>query len=87
MQTVRSYGRGRQGTPAPALPGLPDTTEATYLDRVDNFLDQGNYAELENLAQINRSERGRFLAGDWRNNSFVNPVVSVSPTPPPKDSG
>jgi Domain of unknown function (DUF4034) len=86
MQTVRAYGRGHQGTPAPAPSGLPDTTLATYVDHVHNLLDQGNYAELENLAQINRSERGRFVAGDWRNNFFFNAVVWVSPTPPPKDS-
>jgi len=85
MQTVRSYGAGHQGTPAPALSGLPDTNEATYADHVHSLLDQGNYAELESIAQTNRLERGRFVAGDWRNNEFFNAVVWVSPGAVPKD--
>jgi hypothetical protein len=85
MQTVRSYGRGHQGTPAPAPSGLPDATEAAYFEHVQTLLDQGNYAELENIAQANRSERGRFVAGDWRNNSFFNAVVWISPGEPLKD--
>lgn len=86
MQTVRSYGGGHQGTPAPALSDLPDTSEATYVDHVLSLLDQGNYAELESIARTNRLERGRFAAGDWRNNSFFNAVVWVSPGSVPKDS-
>jgi hypothetical protein len=86
MQTVRSYGRSHQGTPAPAPSGLPDATEATYVDHVRTLLDQGNYSELENIAQTNRSERGRFVAGDWRNNAFFNSVVWLSTTGPAKDS-
>ena len=86
MQTVRSYGGGHQGTPAPAVPDLPDTSEATYVEHVHSLLDQGNYAELESIARTNRVERGRFAAGDWRNNSFFNAVVWVSPGSAPRDS-
>jgi hypothetical protein len=43
-----------------------------YGERVHSLLEQGNYAELESLAQINRSERGRFIAGVWRNINFFN---------------
>jgi hypothetical protein len=86
LQTIRSYGRGHQGIPAPAINGLPDATEATYVDHVRTLLDQGNYAELENIAQTNRSERGRFVAGNWRNNDFFNALVWVSPGAVPRDS-
>jgi hypothetical protein len=86
MQTVRSYGRSHQGTPAPAPSGFPDATEATYEDHVRTLLDQGNYAELENLAQANRTERGRFVAGNWRNNDFFNSVVWMHTSAQPKDS-
>lgn len=86
MQTVRAYGRGHQGTPAPALPDFPDTAEMAYGERVHSLLEQGNYAELESLAQINRSERGRFIAGSWRNNNFFNSVVWMPSTALLKDS-
>jgi hypothetical protein len=86
MQTVRSYGRGHQGTPAPALAGLPDTAVATYVDHVRNLLDQGDYAELESLAQTNRLERGRFVAGNWRNNDFFNAVCLLDSRDDVKDS-
>ena len=86
MQTVRSYGGGHQGTPAPAISGLPDTSEATYVNHVHSLLDEANYKELESLARSNRLERGRFVAGDWRNNSFFNGVVWVAPGGAPKDS-
>ena len=86
MQTVRSYGRGHQGTPAPAPSGFPDASEATYVEHVRTLLDQGDYSALENIAQTNRSERGRFVAGDWRNNAFFNSLVWVSASVRPKDS-
>lgn len=86
MQTIRSYGRGHQGTPAPAPSGVPDATSATYMENIRTLLDQGNYAELEAIAQTNRSERGRFVAGDWRNNDFFNSVVWVRSNAPLKDS-
>lgn len=75
MQTIRDYGRGHLGTPAPPAADLPDTSEATYREHVRSLLAEGNYAELEAIAQTNRSERGRFLAGNWRNNDFFNAVV------------
>jgi hypothetical protein len=86
MQIIRTYGRGHQGTPAPAVSGLPDTGSATYMDHVHSLLDQGNYGELESIARTNRLERGRFVAGDWRNNDFFNAVVWVSPGAVPGDS-
>jgi hypothetical protein len=75
MQTIRDYGRGHQGTPAPPVSSLPDATDATYREHVRSLLAEGNYAELESIAQTNRSERGRFLAGNWRNNDFFNAVT------------
>jgi len=86
MQIIRAYGRGHQGTPAPALPEFPDTAEMAYGERVHSLLEQGNYAELESLAQINRSERGRFIAGAWRNINFFNSVVWIPSNAPLKDS-
>jgi hypothetical protein len=85
LQAVRSYGRGHQATPAPAS-GFPDATEATYVEHVRTLLDQGDYSALENIAQTNRSERGRFVAGNWRNNAFFNSLVWVPTSGPPKDS-
>jgi hypothetical protein len=86
MQIIHAYGRGHQGTPAPALPEFPDTAEMAYGERVHSLLEQGNYAELESLAQINRSDRGRFIAGSWRNNNFFNSVVWMPSNAPLKDS-
>jgi len=75
MQTIRDYGHGHQGAPAPTLSGLPDASEDTYVEHVRSLLRDGNFAELENIAQTNRLERGRFVAGNWRNNDFFNGVV------------
>ena len=86
MQIIRAYGHGHQGTPAPALPESPDTAEMAYGERVHSLLEQGNYAELESLAQINRSERGRFIAGAWRNINFFNSVVWMPGAALPRDS-
>jgi hypothetical protein len=85
-QIIRTYGRGHQGTPAPALPEFPDTAEMAYGERVHSLLGQGNYAELESLAQTNRSERGRFIAGGWRNINFFNSVLWMPGVDAPKDS-
>lgn len=81
MQTIRDYGRGHQATPAPPVSALPDTSEATYREHVRSLLAEGNYAELEAIAQTNRSERGRFLAGNWRNDDFFNAVVWLDNDP------
>jgi len=86
LQTIRDYGRGHQGNPAPALPEFPDTAEMAYGERVHTLLEQGNYAELESLAQTNRSERGRFIAGAWRNMNFFNSVVWMPGVALPRDS-
>jgi len=86
MQTIRAHGRGHQGTPAPALPEFPDTAEMAYGERVHTLLEQGNYTELESLAQNNRLERGRFIAGAWRNMNFFNSVVWMPDAAVPGDS-
>jgi hypothetical protein len=46
MQTIRDYGRGHEGTPAPAPPGLPDTSDASYRLNIQHLLDQENYTEV-----------------------------------------
>ena len=86
MQTIRDYGRGRAGHPAPPVSDLPDTSEATYREHVRSLLMEGNYAKLEAIAQTNRTERGRFLAGNWRNNDFFNAVVWRDNDSDPKDA-
>jgi hypothetical protein len=70
MQTVRSYGHRHQGTPAPAPSNLPDKTEEQYEVQVRTLLLEENYAELEKIAQTNRTERGRFVGGAWKNDIF-----------------
>jgi len=89
MQTVRDYGRGHQGTPAPAFTDSADATEGaelSYAEHVRSLVDQANYAELESLAQTNRLERGRFLGGNWRNNDFFNGATWANPNDKPTDS-
>lgn len=86
MHIVREYGRGHQGTPAPAPPETPDTGIAVYAQRVHSLLEQGDYAELESLAQINRSERGRFVGGSWRNEMFFGSLAWMPKSTPLKDS-
>ena len=86
MQTIRDYGRSHHGTPAPPVSGLPDASEATYREHLRSLLGEGNYAELEAIAQTNRSERGRFLAGNWRNNDFFNAVAWCDNHPDAKDA-
>jgi hypothetical protein len=82
MQAIHDYGRGHQGTPAPMPTGEPETAVNSYILQIRTLLDQGNYAELEKIAATNLSERGRFVAGDWKNNSFFNATAFPDPSSP-----
>ena len=62
MQTIRNYGRGHEGTPAPAPWAVPDTSDASCRIDIERLLHQENYGQLEKIAEINRARSGK--AGD-----------------------
>lgn len=70
MKTVRDYGTGHAGLLAPEDSAKPDEADGLYRAHISALLVQGDYAQLEKLAQQNRVEKGRLLGGFWKNFDF-----------------
>jgi Domain of unknown function (DUF4034) len=72
MQAIHDYGRGHQVLPPPAASAATSETEEGYRTDVSLLLAEENFAELEKIAQQNRTERGLLVGDDWKNNAFFN---------------
>ncbi len=86
MQVVHDYGRGHQSPPFPASDALPDETDEKYSAHITSFFVQGDFAQLEKIAQQNRKEKGRLIGGVWKTNAFFNAVSFPVHTGELKDS-
>ena len=77
MQAVDDYGRGHQSSvlPPPSSP-IPLETEDEYMAKIKEALIESDFAQLEKMAQQNRTERGLLLGGIWKNNAFYNQLSS-----------
>jgi hypothetical protein len=72
MQTIHDYGRGHQPLPSPAPSTAGAETEEWYRANVAVLLVEEDFAQLERIAEQNRTERGLFVGGVWKNNNFFN---------------
>lgn len=72
MQAVHDYGRGYQVLPPPAASTATTETEEGYRSDISLLLAEENFAELEKIAKQNRTERGLFVGGLWKDNAFFN---------------
>lgn len=81
MQSIHDYGRGQQALPSPAASTAVAETEDGYGANVAVLLVEEDFAQLEKIAAQNRTERGLFVGGVWKNNDFFNALGD-----PPHDS-
>jgi Domain of unknown function (DUF4034) len=72
MQAIHDYGRGHQPLPAPAASAEVAETEEGYRNNITLLLAEEDFAQLEKIAEQNRTERGLFVGGSWKNNDFFN---------------
>src|SRR5271156_3483459 len=72
MQSIHDYGRGHQVLPPPAASTATAETEEGYQADIGLLLAEENFAGLEKIAAQNRTERGLFVGGGWKNNDYFN---------------
>jgi Domain of unknown function (DUF4034) len=72
IQTIHDYGRGHQSLPSPAASTAVAETEEGYRANVAVLMAEEDFAQLEKIAEQNRTERGLFVGGGWKNNAFFN---------------
>lgn len=85
MKTVRDYGRNHQSAISPAPPSVPEETDQQYAAAINSLFVHENFAELENIEQQNRMEKGRVRGGIWKSSSFFT-AIAVPPGEDTKDS-
>jgi hypothetical protein len=85
-QAIHQYGSGQRVLPSTDKPTEPDETSELYRAHISNFLVQGDYAQLETIAERNRTEKGRLLGGFWKNYEFFTATGYLSSTAGIKDT-
>jgi hypothetical protein len=85
MRTIHDYGRGHQGPASSGAFAKSDEDEDLYGARIGKIVAQEDFAQLERIAEKNRSERDRLVGGVWKNYAFYNhgvakPVFGRTPT-------
>lgn len=78
MKAVRDYGRGHQALLTPGSTEKPDQPDAAYSAHIRNVLVQEDFAQLEKIAQQNRTEKGRLLGGVWKIYAFYDGTGRLS---------
>jgi Domain of unknown function (DUF4034) len=87
MKAVHDYGRGHQASAlAPPSP-IPQETDDEYRAKVKEALLESDFAQLEKMAQQNRTERGLLLGGSWKTNAFYNQLAVSMDTGEATDEG
>src|SRR5260221_11228469 len=86
MQAIRDYGRGHQALLTAATSEKPDQPNLAYSAHIRNILVQEDFAQLEKIAQQNRTEKGRLLGGGWKILGFYNGTSEPSDEGESKDS-
>jgi hypothetical protein len=84
MKVVHDYGREHHGLLSPETGVKPDESDSTYTARISKIVAQEDFAQLEKIAQQNRTEKGRVIGGMWKIVSFYDatgmPVFVGEPT-------
>jgi hypothetical protein len=70
MKAVRDYGRGQTGVFSPTSDTMPVELDEAYSAQISKLLDQEDFAQLEKIAQQNRTDKGRLLGGVWKTFAF-----------------
>jgi hypothetical protein len=65
---------------SPGDTSKPDESDGLYTAHISNLLVQGNFAELEKIAEQNRTQKTRLLGGFWSNHEFF--AATSFPSPP-----
>ena len=86
MQAIQDYGRGHLALPAPAAPSADSESEEAYRADVSLLLAEENFAELEKIAEQNRTARSLFVGGAWKNSGFFYAMGSPAHDGEIKDS-
>jgi Domain of unknown function (DUF4034) len=86
MSTIHEYGRGRAGLLSPGNTEKPTENDGLYRAHINSLLVQGDFAQLEKIAEQNRTEKGRLLGGYWENYDFFQATGYGSPVRGSKDS-
>jgi hypothetical protein len=71
MKTIRDYGRGHSGVLSSGSSAKPDESDDVYSARIGKLLVHEDFAELEKIAQKDRSEKGRLFGGVWKILAFM----------------
>jgi len=72
MKTIHEYGRGSSGLLSPGSSTKPNEADDVYLSRIGKLAAQEDFAQLEKIAQQDRTEKGRLLGAVWKIQSFYD---------------
>ena len=86
MLAVHAYSGTHITLPPPSAPTADSEADEAYRADIGLLLAEENFAELEKIAEQNRTERGLFVGGAWKNNAFFNATGSPAHDGEIKDS-
>jgi hypothetical protein len=86
LLAVHAYSGTHIILPPPAAPATDSQADEAYRADVGLLLAEENFAQLEKIAEQNRTERGLFVGGAWKNNAFFNATGSPAHDGEIKDS-
>ncbi len=86
MKTIHDYGLDHSGPLSPGSSTKPDETDDLYRAHISNLVAQEDFAQLEKIAQQNRTEKGRLIGGLWKNYEFFLAADYPISDGEPKDS-
>jgi hypothetical protein len=70
IQVVRAYGTGHASSVLPAPVQISEETTESYQAKIKELVLESNFAELEKIAQQNRTDRGLLRGGSWKSWAF-----------------
>ena len=72
MKTIHEYGCGYTGLLSPGSSTKPNEAEDVYGARIGKLAAQEDFAQLEKIAQQDRTEKGRLLGAVWKIRAFYD---------------
>jgi hypothetical protein len=70
MKTIHDYQSSHAVLLSTGSVAKPDENDDLYRAHIASLLVQEDFAQLEKMAEQNRTEKGRLLGGYWKNNTF-----------------
>lgn len=70
MKTIHDYGNGHKGVLSSTASTKPNESEDVYSARISKLAAQEDFAQLEKIAQQDRTEKGRLLGAVWKLYAF-----------------